>query len=97
MFIGEKVIEEDIINIILKIKKGLEDNLQISVEEAIISSPLRLDIKTSEKWKIYFNLGSDIDMQVIRMNLLLSKEIPADARKNLEYIDLRFKDGAYYK
>jgi len=97
VFVGEKVIAENIMGIISKIERNLKDNLQINIEEAVISNPLRLNIKTNEKWQIYFDLDSDIDAQIIKMNLLLNNEISADARKNLKYIDLRFKDKAYYK
>ena len=94
---GEKIIAENIMSAILKIKNNLENNLQINIEEIIISSPLKIDITTNEKWKIYFNLESDIDMQIIRLSLLLNSEIPEGDRKNLQYVDLRFKDKAYYK
>lgn len=97
MLTGEKVVTENIMSMILKIERNLKDNLQINIEEAIISNPLRLDIKTNEKWQIYFDLDSDVDMQITKMNLLLTNEISTDARKNLKYIDLRFKDKAYYK
>ncbi|MDP2741762.1 MAG: FtsQ-type POTRA domain-containing protein [bacterium] len=97
MFTGEKVVAENIMGIISKIERNLKDNLQINIEEAIISNPLRLDIKTNENWQIYFDLDSDVDMQITKMNLLLNNEISTDARKNLKYVDLRFKDKAYYK
>lgn len=97
MLTGEKVVAENIMGIISKIERNLKDNLQINIEEAIISNPLRLDIKTNENWQIYFDLDSDVDMQITKMNLLLNNEISTDARKNLKYIDLRFKDKAYYK
>ncbi|MBI2054277.1 MAG: hypothetical protein HYT36_03005 [Candidatus Staskawiczbacteria bacterium] len=97
VFVGEKIVAENIMRIILSIEKNLKNNLKISIEEAFISSPVRLDIKTAERWQIYFNLESDMDTQIAKMNLLLNGEIPPDARKNLKYIDLRFKDNAYYK
>lgn len=97
LFTGEKVIAENVMAMISKIKKNMEDDWKINIEEAVISTPTRLDIKTSEKWQIYFNLESDINMQIEKVNLLLNNEISADDRKNLNYIDLRFKDKAYYK
>jgi cell division protein FtsQ len=97
VLVGENVIAENIIGIISKIDNNLRNNLQINIKEAAVSSPLRLNITTNENWEIYFDLDSDIDMQITKMNLLLSGEILTDARKNLQYIDLRFKDKAYYK
>ena len=98
LFVGEDLIEKNIMNIISKVKKNLKDNFQIDIEEAFITSPLRLDVKTSENWQIYFNLDadSDINLQLTKLNLLLSVKISPETRKNLQYIDLRF-DRAYYK
>ncbi|MDO8486280.1 MAG: FtsQ-type POTRA domain-containing protein [Candidatus Staskawiczbacteria bacterium] len=97
VFTGEKVVGENTMDIIDKIKKNLNDNFQINVKEAMITTPLRLDIETSENWQIYFNLDSETNLQITKMNLLLKNEIPANARKSLQYIDLRFKDRAYCK
>lgn len=97
VFVSQKVVEKNIMDIISKIRKNLKDNFQIDVKTAIISTPVRLNIETSENWQIYFNLDSETDLQIAKMNLLLKNEIPASARKNLQYMDLRFKDRAYYK
>jgi hypothetical protein len=58
-----------------------------------------MDTTINEGWQIYFSLDpdSDINTQLVKLNLLLSGEIPLENRKNLEYIDLRFKDRAFYK
>ncbi len=95
--LGQKVIEEKVIETIDKIKKTLKDNFQINVISVTISSPFRLDIQTSENWQGFFSLDSDIDFQIAKVNLLLKNEIPLETRKTLQYIDLRFKDKAYYK
>jgi len=96
---GKKVVEENITNALLKIQENLKDNFQIDIKEALITSSLRLNTTTSENWQIYFSLGadSDIDIQIAKLNLLLSGEISPESRKLLQYIDLRFKDRAYYK
>ena len=98
VFIGEEVIGKNIMEAISKIKRNLEDNFQINVKEALVSNPLRLNVKTSENWQIYFNLDedSDINLQLAKLNLLLDKQIAPETRRTLEYIDLRF-DRAYYK
>ncbi len=96
VFTGENVISVNIMDAISKIEKSLKDNFQINVENALISSSLKLDIKTAENWHIYFDLSSNTDLQITKMNLLLKNEIASEIRKNLQYIDLRF-DKAYYK
>lgn len=97
VFTGERVVEKNIIGVISEVKRNLKDNFQIDVKSAIISTPFRLNIETSENWQIYFNLDSETDLQIAKMNLLLKDEISASARKTLQYIDLRFKARAYYK
>lgn len=99
VFTGEEVIGRNIMESISKIEKSLKDNFGIDIEEALVTSPIQLNINTSENWKIYFNTDEDfnIDLQVAKLDLLLKGEIGPEARKNLQYIDLRFKDRAYYK
>jgi hypothetical protein len=96
VFVGEKVVSQNIINAIYEIQKNLQDNFHINLAEAMITSPIRLDINTGQKWKIYFDLssGSDISSQLNKLNSLLSGGISADSMKNLRYIDLRPKDRA---
>ena len=97
VFVGEKAIEANIINAISKIEKNLKDNFQINVTEALILDPSRVDIKTSENWNVYFDLNSDINLEIIKLDSLLKNDIMQENRPNLQYIDLRFKDKAYYK
>jgi cell division septal protein FtsQ len=99
VFVGENVIQHKIMLAIFEIEKNLKDNFQIDLKEALISNPLRLDIKTGENWQIYFDIGedSDIPLQLTKLNLLLKDEITPENRQTLEYIDLRFRDRAFYK
>ena len=97
VFTGENVIEKNIMDMISKVETSLRDNFQVDIAEALVSDPARLDIKTSENWQIYFNLNSNTDLQIIKLNSLLRDEISATSRASLQYIDLRFGDRAYYK
>lgn len=96
VFIGKNIVAENIISAIYIIQRNLEDNFHIKISEALITNPIRLNAKTSEGWQIYFDLGadSDVNVQLTKLNLLLTQEIPGDHRKNLRYIDLRPKDKA---
>ncbi len=96
IFTGEEVVSKDIIGAIYKIQKNLKDNFQINLEEAFITSPVRLNAKTNENWQIYFDLSPnfDIDSQITKLNLLLTSEVSTAGRKSLRYIDLRPKDKA---
>lgn len=96
VFVGEKVVYQNIINAINALSTTLKNNFKISLSEVLITSPIRMDVKTSESWKIYFDLGptSNIDDQIVKINSFLSSGISAENRKNLRYIDLRAKDRA---
>ncbi len=96
VFSGKNVISTNTMDVFSKIEKNLKDNFQINISSALISAPLKLDITTTENWHIYFDLNSNVDLQITKMNLLLKSEIIPNIRKNLKYIDLRF-DKAYYK
>lgn len=96
VFTGEEVVAQNMIDAIYKIQKSLKDNFQIDLKEALVTSPIRLNVKTGENWQIYFDLDndSDINSQLTKLNLLLSGEISQDSRQSLRYIDLRPKDRA---
>ncbi len=105
--LGQEVVGKELLDSILQIQENLKDTFQIDIQEAVVSLPSttynvvqglpeRLDIKTSENWQIYFNLESDINLQITKLNLLLKEEISPEKRENLEYIDVRFS-RAYYK
>jgi cell division septal protein FtsQ len=96
IFTGEGVVAQNIISAIAQIQKNLKDNFQINLKQALITSPVRLNIDTGENWQIYFDLtpGSDINSQLTELTLLLNGGISKDTQKNLRYIDLRPKDRA---
>jgi cell division septal protein FtsQ len=94
--LGEKVVDENVLNFALKVKTKLEERLKIDAEEFTLISPERLNLKTSEGWEIFFDLKSDLTWQIEKLILVLESEIPPKKRGNLEYIDLRFS-RVYYK
>lgn len=94
---GQSVMDKNAVSVVVKTEKMLKNNFQINITDVFLPDSSELDIKTSEGWSIYFNLGSDIDMQITKVKILLEDEISETARKNLKYIDMRFKDRAYYK
>jgi len=98
-YVGDNIVAKNTVSDILQIQKDLKDNFNISISEALISSPIRLNVKTAGNWQIYFDLSgeSDINSQLLKLNALLGGDINPSVQKTLQYIDLRFKDRAYYK
>ncbi|MCX6719898.1 MAG: FtsQ-type POTRA domain-containing protein [Candidatus Staskawiczbacteria bacterium] len=96
---GENVLEKNVLTVFSKVQKDLNEKFKIKIKEALVTSPLRLNVETDGGWKIYLNLGDDPDInsQIVKLNLLLDGDIDSTVRKTLDYIDLRFKDRAFYK
>jgi len=94
--LGESLIKETTLALILEIKSKLIAHAEISIVEAVLISEERLNIETTEGWQIYFNLKGDIDWQITELALVLEKQIPPEQRDELEYIDLRFS-RVFYK
>jgi cell division septal protein FtsQ len=94
-FLGQRIADKSIIDIVSKIQKNLKNNFQVDVMRAFLSNPLVLE--TSEHWQVYFDPDSDIDLQITKMNTLLKDQHLANTRKNLQYIYLQYKNRAYYK
>lgn len=94
--LGKEAVKKEITESISKILKNFQEKLEIGIKEFNISSLTRLNVKTDENWQVYFDINSDIDLQITKLDLLLEKEISQTDREDLEYIDLRFK-RVYYK
>jgi len=94
--LGEQIMEKEKISQILEIQTGLKElkNEIILIE---VINHQRIDVETSEGWKIYFNSQNNIANQIFNLNLVLKEKISPEKRRNLEYIDLRFGNQVYYK
>lgn len=93
--LGEQVISKDLFTQMAMLKTEL-NTMQIDPTEIILVSPGRMNIRIAEGWEIYFALPVDIPWQITRLKVVLEKELPAEKRKGLEYIDMRFSK-VYYK
>lgn len=95
---GERVIEkEKLSQIISEIVPEFKTGLKIPIKEFTISSQDKLIILVDEGWEIYFNLEGDIEWQITKLRAVLEEGIPAERRKDLEYIELRFGDLATFR
>jgi len=93
---GEVIIEKETLGKILKIAEFLKTKLNIEPKECVLAAESRLNVKTSQGWEIFFDLNNDVDLQILKLKLLLEEEILPENRQILEYIDLRFT-RVYYK
>ena len=89
--LGKEVIEKETVKSILKIESKLKEDLKIPLKEFSIMPENWLNVKTNEGWEVFFNLKGDLNWQMTELAAILEKRIPPEKRKNLKYIDLRFK------
>ena len=94
--LGEKVIEKDYLEKILRIQKFFQEELKLEIKEFIAFSQ-RLNLRMAEGFEIYFDPREDINWQLTKLNLVLKEKIPFERRKDLEYIELRFDDLATFR
>ncbi len=93
---GEKLIAKKEINEISIIYQTLKQSLGLNIQSFLLS-PNKLTLLTEKGWAIYLKRPDDnFKLDLIKIELLLKKEISSQERKNLKYIDLRFSK-AYYK
>lgn len=105
MNIGQAIMSEEKTNTILKIVGEIQDKFHIPVSKVVmenssdglLENDSLLDIETKEGWKIQFDLANNVDWQLIKLNAVLEKQIPAEKRGDLEYIDLKIGNFAPYK
>lgn len=95
--LGQRVVDEKTIEQILLVKKTIKENTGIETKDfTLIENEQRLNVKTTEGWEIYFDLSGNINWQLVRLELVLEKDLPQEKRPDLEYVDLRFSK-VYYK
>ena len=106
--LGDNIVEKEQLGKVLevesKLKKQLEtllvsdeSSLDVQIiEEILVVSDVRFDVKTSEGFKIFFNFKEDLDWQLTKLKAVLEEQIPPERRRDLEYIDVRFDKFAPY-
>jgi cell division septal protein FtsQ len=96
--LGKQEISKEIVAGLLTLDKILKDNFSVELEEILLFlNQQKLEVKTSEGWKIYFEPKENFDSQILNLNLLLKEEIFSKNRKNLDSIDLRYGNKIFYK
>lgn len=95
--LGDKIFDKNLMELLLKIKDKLANELDIPLAKIdIVSYPIK-DIRatTYEGWKIIFSNERNIDEQILELKTALKEKIKNTT--GLEYIDLRIENRIYYK
>ena len=96
LILGNEVIEEGLLSIILNFYFGLE-SLNIQLEEFLIVADNRINVITKDGWEIYFNPKESTDWQLTKLKAVLDEGVSLEERKELKYIELRFGNTAPFK
>ncbi|MBI2624926.1 MAG: FtsQ-type POTRA domain-containing protein [Candidatus Nealsonbacteria bacterium] len=93
---GKEAMAAELFLKIWQLKEKIE-NLGLLLKGVEVLSEERIAFKTSEDWEVYLDRKENLDWQIEKLKLVLEKQIPAKTLQELEYIDLRFGDKAYYR
>lgn len=97
--INDNVLPVDFISFVLAAKDKLKSELDIDLEresETPNKMSYEVRVKTKEGWMIYFDANLNLEKEIGTLKAVLDK-ISGTDRINLEYIDLRSDNKAFYK
>ena len=95
--LGAKVVDENFLDFMLKIKEDLFSSVNVGVKEfSFKSGSFDVQALTTEGFKIFFDGKKNPADQAANLKIMLEEKIKEE-RANLEYIDLREGNRIYYK
>lgn len=96
--IRNSVLDKELMVKFIELRDILSSQFSLKALDFVIGNDaikgFRLD--TNEGWYILFDGSRDLESQIMALQLVLEEKIK-EARKNLEYIDLRIENRVYYK
>jgi len=88
--LGAEAISKNTLAAILRAKADIQALKNISVVGAVIATPERINLQTSEGWFVYLDPLKDIDEQLAKLGAVMDDDSFKSKRANLEYVDVRF-------
>jgi len=98
--IGKTIIDRGYIDFLKKMSLILRDDLQLETEGSYSTPAIashEVIVKIKEGWFLKMNSAISPEETKKIILTLFEKELPADKRQNLDYLDLRVKNKVYYK
>jgi hypothetical protein len=94
----DKILTAEVTRVINDLQNNLPRATGLNIVNLAIASRNDSTIKslTSEGWTAYFSFINDLNAQILKLNAFMGEK-NLEARKGLEYVDLRFEDRVYYK
>jgi len=94
--LGGEIVDPELLSRIKEISVRLKDS-EVYPQEIVIVTSERINVITSEGWRIFFNPKEDLEWQLTKLKAVLDEHITPEERKELDYIDLRFGNLAPLK
>lgn len=96
MSVGGEVFNGEFANKLFDGKNKMEEGLNVSFVEGTVLDGTLTEMKSSEGWKIVFDLNSGVESQIQAVKKIMS-EMSQEEKLKLEYFDLRVEGRVYYK
>jgi cell division septal protein FtsQ len=96
--IGERLNNAKLVGFILSVIKAWPSKLNSQIKEAKVPGKAATQIQfvSQEGWGVFFDIARPAEAQLSSLSLILNRQIPAQKRLSLAYVDLRFDKWAYY-
>ena len=94
--ISQIIINQARLNFILSLVAKMPQDVKITSIEASGQKLETLSVKFQEGWQAIFDPTQPLQIQLNNLSLALKNKTP-EARKKIDYFDLRFPDRIYYK
>lgn len=98
--LGKTKIDPDYIGFIEAASSMLRDDLRLDPAESFHTAGIasgEISVKNQEGWTVKLGSGFSIEDAKKVIQMLFDKDLNEEARKNLDYLDLRVKNKVYYK
>ncbi len=98
--IGKTKINPEYVKFIEEVNGMIRNDLESGVAESYHTSGAasgEVSVKTKEGWILKISLEYSVEKTKKIIQAIFEKELDGEKRKNLEYLDLRVKEKAYYK
>jgi hypothetical protein len=95
---GERLDNTKLVAFVISATKQWPGKIKSQMREVKVpgKATQQAEFKSAEGWGVFFDINRPVEAQLSNLALILNKQIPAQSRLNLAYIDLRFDKWAYY-
>jgi cell division septal protein FtsQ len=96
--VGERLNNTKLVAFTISAIKAWPGKIKTEVKEVRIPGKASTQVQfvSQEGWAVFFDVSRPAERQLSNLALIISRQIPAQRRLDLAYIDLRFEKWAYY-